>query len=276
MKRTKWIQRTAAAVFLSLMVTGCAGQETEGTQQAKKEVVVFAAASMTECLTELETRYEAQHSDIDLVFNFDSSGTLKTQIQQGATADLFISAGQLQMDQLDQAASPDVNTEGLDFVRSDTRVDLLQNTVVLIVPEGKSGVTSFEDVAGTEVSLIALGNSDVPVGQYAQQIFEHMGLWDQLTASGKISYGTNVKEVLSQVAAGSVDCGVVYKTDAAVQDGVTVAAVAPEDAYEPAVYPAAVLKSGSYPEEAAEFLSYLQGEEAAQVFASVGFDKPAE
>ncbi|MEG1776109.1 MAG: molybdate ABC transporter substrate-binding protein [Clostridia bacterium] len=245
------------------------------TALAQTEVVVFAAASMTESLTEIAQMYKGVAPDVQLTFNFDSSGTLKTQLCEGADADLFISAGQKQMDAIDIAADPAVNTEKLDMVLEGTRFDLVSNTVVLIVPKDSAkGIDTFEAVATDQVSLMALGNSDVPVGQYAQQVFTFMQLWDSLNAAGKITFASNVKEVLAQVEAGAVDCGVVYISDAVTNDGVRVAASAPDGSHKPVNYPAAVLQSAKQPEAAKAFLAYLQGEECTAVFERIGFGVP--
>ena len=169
------------------------------------EVIVFAAASMTETLTEVADMYMAANPNVTITMNFDSSGTLKTQIQEGADCDVFISAGQKQMNQLDIEASPDVNTEGLDFVDTPTRVNFLENKVVLVVPESNpKGLASFDDLAdglkeGT--LLFCMGNEDVPVGQYTQQILEYYELDEAALASaGTITYGSNVKEVTSHLS----------------------------------------------------------------------------
>lgn len=238
------------------------------------ELVVFAAASMTETLNQIAEQYKATAPNVTLTFNFDSSGTLKEQVQQGADCDLFISAAQKQMNQLDSTADIAVNTDGLDFVLQGTRVNLLSNKVVLVVPEGNpAGVTSFDDVATEKVKLVALGNSDVPVGQYSEEIFTSMGVWDGLNADQKITFGTNVKEVTAQVAEAAVDCGVVYATDAA-SAGLTVIAEAPADSHKPVVYPAAVLNITKHEAEAKSFLAYLGSDDCVAVFESVGFSIP--
>ena len=239
------------------------------------ELIVFTAASMAETLTELGNSYMADNPGVTLVFNFDSSGTLKTQIQEGAECDIFISAGQTQMDQLDIAADPEVNTEGLDFVLEDTRFDILENKVALAVPDGNPAeITSYDDLAAKleEGSiLMAMGNSDVPVGQYTQRILEYYGLNEEdLAAAGCITYGSNVKEVTSQVAEATVDCGIIYQTDA-FSDNLTVVDTATAEMCGQVVYPAAVLNVSQHPDEARAFLDYLTGDTADAVFENVGF-----
>ena len=239
------------------------------------ELVVFAAASMTETLTEIKAAYEQEHPDVTLVFNFDSSGTLKTQIEEGAACDVFISAGQKQMNQLDAAADASVNPNGLDFVDGATRIDLLENKVTLVVPEGNpKGVESFDQLAQLLASgdvLLAMGNSDVPVGQYTQKILTFYGLDEaELAKAGVLTYGTNVKEVTTQVSEASVDCGVIYGTDA-YSAGLTVVDSATAEMCGQVIYPAAVLKTSANPEQAKAFLDYLTGEQASAVFEGVGF-----
>ena len=260
---------------LALLI-GCAGAlAPKGLASSRQtEVVVFAAASMTETLTEIAGRYMTEHPDVTVICNFDSSGTLKTQIQEGAPCDLFISAAKKQMDQLDINASADVNTEGLDFVDRATRVNLLENKVTLAVPEGNPrGVEGFDQLAELLRNgdiLLAVGNSDVPVGQYTQKIFEFYGI-DEADISGKLTYGSNVKEVATQVCEHSVDCGVIYGTDA-FSAGLTVVDEATEAMCGGrVVYPAAVLKTAENPMAAWDFLAYLQTDACAEIFASVGF-----
>ncbi|HIY06532.1 MAG TPA: molybdate ABC transporter substrate-binding protein [Candidatus Evtepia faecigallinarum] len=268
----------AAALALSLTACGSGQDAATGddtAQEEKTELIVFAAASLTETLTELGETYMAEHPDVSLVFNFDSSGTLKTQIQEGADVDLFLSAGQKQMDQLDITADPSVNTEGLDFVLEGTRLDILENKVALAVPEGNpAGIQSYEDLAaGLEVGtiLLAMGNADVPVGQYTQKIFAYFGLDEQaLAQAGCITYGSNVKEVTTQVTEGAVDCGIIYQTDA-FSDHLTVVDTATAEMCGQVVYPAAVMKVSKNPQAAKDFLSYLTSEAGDEVFAEVGF-----
>ena len=251
----------------------------ESAPVEKTEIIVFAAASMTETLTQIKDLYEADHPEITITYNFDSSGTLKTQIQEGADCDLFISAGQKQMNQLDINASPDVNTDGLDFVLDGSRLNLLENKVVLAVPDGNpKGLESFDQLAEALKAgdvFMAMGNSDVPVGQYTQKILSYYELnEEELANAGLITYGTNVKEVTTQVSEASVDCGVVYCTDA-FSAGLTVADSATAEMCGQVIYPASVLKTSAHPAEAQAFLDYLLTEPAMSVFASVGFSPVA-
>ena len=239
------------------------------------ELIVFAAASMTETMNQIAEMYKTVAPNVTLTYNFDSSGTLKTQIQEGAECDLFISAGQKQMNQLDITADPEVNTDKLDFVLEGTRVNLLENRVTLCVPEGNpKDIKSFDDLADKlkEGSvLMAMGNSDVPVGQYTQKILAFYGLDEEkLAKDGVITYGTNVKEVTTQVTEASVDCGVVYCTDA-FSAGFTPVDYATKEMCGQVIYPAAVLNVSKNQEAAKEFLAYLQTDEAMKVFEAVGF-----
>ena len=239
------------------------------------ELIVFAAASLTETLNAIAQDYSAENPGVTFRFNFDSSGTLKTQIQEGADCDLFLSAGQKQMNQLDITASADVNTDGLDFVDPSTRVDLLENKVVLCVPEGSNkGIDSFDALAEhlkAQDILFCMGNSDVPVGQYTQKILAYYGLDEgALAAAGVITYGSNVKEVTTQISEGSVDAGVVYCTDS-YSAGLTPVDEATAEMCGQVIYPAAVLKAAPNAEAAREFLAYLQTDRAATVFEGVGF-----
>ena len=269
--------------LLSLLLVLCvAALPALSLAEAQTEIIVFAAASMTETLTEIKALYEAAHPGIVLTYNFDSSGTLKTQIQEGADCDLFISAGQKQMDQLDINADASVNTEGLDFVVADSRINLLENKVTLVVPEGNpKGIESFDQMAEALKAgelFMAMGNSDVPVGQYTQKILAYYGLnEEELANAGELTYGSNVKEVTTQVSEASVDCGVIYCTDA-FSAGLTVVDSATPEMCGQVIYPAAVLETAAHGEAAQEFLDYLQGEEAMAVFAKVGFSAvaPAE
>ena len=260
----------------SAAASSVASSAAASSQAAQSmELIVFAAASLTETLTAIGETYSAENPGVTFRFNFDSSGTLKTQIQEGADCDLFISAGQKQMDQLDIMALADVNKDRLDFVDSDTRVDLLENKVVLCVPEGSDkGIDSFDALAEhlkAQDILFCMGNSDVPVGQYTQKILAYYDLDEEaLAAAGVITYGSNVKEVTTQITEASVDAGVVYCTDA-YSAGLTPVDEATKEMCGQVIYPAAVLKAAPNAEAAKEFLAYLQTDRAATVFEGVGF-----
>ena len=265
--------KKALALVLALTMVLAAGMAAAET--AKTEVIVFAAASLTESLTEIKALYEAENPGIELVFNFDSSGTLKTQIQEGAACDLFISAAPKQMNQLDITKDVEKNPDRLDFVLEGSRADLLENKVALVVPEGNpKGIESFDALAAVlkdgEI-LMAMGNADVPVGQYTQKILAYYELnEEELAAAGKLTYGTNVKEVTTQVVQASVDCGVVYGTDA-FSAGLAVIDTATAEMCGQVIYPAAVMKNSAVPEIARVFLDYLRSEAATTVFEGIGF-----
>ena len=281
-------------VMLAALFAGCAGETaateapteapteaaavTEAPTEAPEEeveLIIFAAASMQETLTELGNIYMEEHPNVTLTFTFDSSGTLKTQIQEGADCDIFISAGQKQMNQLDITASAEVNTEGLDFVLEGTRFDILENKVALAVPEGNpAGINSYDDlIAGLSDGsvMLAMGNSDVPVGQYTQKILAYFELSEEdLAAAGSVTYGSNVKEVTTQVSKATVDCGIIYQTDA-YSAGLTVVDTATAEMCGQVIYPAAVLNVTKNAEAAKAFLEFLTTDTADAVFEAVGF-----
>lgn len=283
-KALAWLLTAAMAFSLaacSSNTADTAGESAQGGSETAEpvELTVFAAASLTETLNQIAEDYKTVAPDVTLTFNFDSSGTLKTQIQEGAVCDLFLSAGQKQMDQLDASADASVNTEGLDFVLEGSRIDLLENKVTLAVPEGNpKGIDSFDALAEHLEAgdiLLAMGNSDVPVGQYTQKILAYYGLDEAALANaGCITYGTNVKEVTTQVSEGSVDAGIIYCTDA-FSAGLTIVDEATPEMCGQVIYPAAVLNTSAHQTEAQAFLDYLSTDDAMAVFESVGFSKVA-
>ena len=233
---------------------------------------MFAAASLTEALQQIGRQFERKHTGVTVKFNFDSSGTLCTQIAEGAKADVFFSAAEKQMDQLDGGLD---GQEGTGMVDHATRVDLLQNKVVLCVPDGNpKHVQSFDGLAKALAAhqvLMAMGNADVPVGQYTQRILAHFGLDEAaLAQAGCISYGSNVKEVAAQVREASVDCGVVYATDAKAESLSQVDA-ATEAMCGSVTYPVAALKAAPEPKLAFAFLDFLHTKAASARFADSGF-----
>ena len=246
--------------------------ETTAPQAEPVEVVVFAAASLEATLTEIADLYKEVAPEVTLTFNFDSSGTLRTQIKEGAVCDLFISAGQSQMNDLEAGQ----NDTGADFVYADTRIDFVENKVVLAVPDDNpAGIETFSDLATDKLSLLCIGNDDVPVGSYSLEILDTLGIdIAQLESDGKVTYASNVTEVANQVKEGAADCGIIYATDAYTYE-LTVVDQATSDMCSQVIYPAAVMKSGSG--EAAEaaaqaFLDYLHTDEnAIAVLEGVGF-----
>ena len=249
--------------------------DTQGDANAESvDLVVFAAASMTETLTQIAEMYKEVAPNVNITYNFDSSGKLLTQISEGADCDLFISAAPKQMNAMDGSLidDKDKNPDGLDLIVTDSRIDLLENKVTLAVPEGNpKGIESFDQLAELLKSgdvMLAIGNSDVPVGQYTQKIFAYYGI-DEAALTECLTYGNNFKEVTTQVSEAGADCGIIYGTDA-YSAGLTVVDSATAEMCGQVIYPAAVLK-GEKEEAAQAFLDYLQTADAMEVFESVGF-----
>lgn len=280
--KTIFTKMTVCSLMLTaLFGCGQASQTADGAQDTQSaqttELTVFAAASMTETLNQIAEDYKTVDPNVSLTFNFASSGDLLSQIREGADCDVFISAAPKQMNALDGSLKDDAdkNPDGLDELLDGTRIDLLENKVVLAVPEGNpKGIESFDKLAdqlGAGEVFLAIGNSDVPVGQYARKIFAHYGIDEQsLADAGVLTYGSNVKEVTTQVSEGAVDCGIIYATDA-YSAGLESVDEATADMCGQVIYPAAVLRNSAHPDEAKAFLDYLTGEDAGKVFESVGF-----
>lgn len=278
MNKTKISRRSflaaAGAAGASIALTACSGSASGTASSAagsaaasseaageSVELIVFAAASLTETLNAIAETYSADHPGVTFRFNFDSSGTLKTQIEEGADCDLFLSAAQKQMNALQDE----------DLINTGTRVDLLENKVVLAVPEGNpADIQSFEDIGTDPCKRIALGNEDVPVGSYSVEILTNLGILNELESGNKITYGSNVKEVTTQVKEAAADCGIVYATDA-FSAGLETVDQATAEECSPVIYPAALTASTEHADEAQAFLDYLTTDDAAAIFASVGF-----
>ena len=291
----KQLYAVAAAILAAGMLAGCSGgaketeeqtsvqaeKETEtakipaaaeaeteaASEKEETELLVAAAASLKNAYEEeLIPMFEAQYPGVIVTGVYDSSGKLQTQIEEGLEADVFMSAATKQMDAL--------NEKGL--IAEDTIADLLENKIVLIVPTGnEAGLEALEDIE--KASSISLGDpASVPAGQYAEEALTSLGIWDRI--QDKVSFGTNVTEVLNQVAASSADAGIVYATDAAsMAEQVDVIAEAPEGSLKKKViYPVAVLKGSAHSEEAADFVEFLKTEEAMKVFEAYGFSKGNE
>ena len=266
--KKKILSLALLAVLLVGIFAGCAAKpattpapQVTSIPAAPVELNVFAAASLTESLTAIAEKYKQIAPNVKLTFNFAASGTLQTQIEQGATADLFISAAKKQMDTL----------ESKSLIVSESKINLLVNKVVLIVPASSTkGIASFNDCLTDKVKMIAIGDpTSVPAGQYAKEVFTYLKGWDAISA--KANLGTDVKQVLSWVASGDADCGIVYGTDAGTNNKVKVVAEAPAGSHSPIVYPAAILKSSAKTDAAKAFLKYLQSEDSGKIFTDFGF-----
>lgn len=236
-------------ILAAMLFAGC-GSETKNAVDTgvAEELTILAAASLTDVCNEIKTEYEAAHPNVTLHFSYGASGALQTQIEEGAPADLFFSAATKQMTAL--------NDEGL--MDPDSIVKLLENKVVLIVPEDSDkDITSFEDVATDKVGMIGLGEpGSVPVGQYSEEIFSSLGILD--TVKTKANYGSDVRTVLSWVETGAVDCGVVYATDAYVGENIQIVCEAPAGSCKQVIYPVGIVKASEHADAAAEFLAYCR------------------
>lgn len=287
MKNLKKASGIFSVLGLSLILFSGCGDESavEGSQEKsqKTRITFFAAASMTETLSSVAEKYQKEHPDVDIVFSFDSSGTLKTQIVEGAYCDIFMSASTKQMNELDKNSGK--AAPGADYVLSDTRVNLLENKVVLAVPDGNpKNIGSFAELVNSLNDgrvLLAIGNSDVPVGQYTQKLFAYYGLnMDDLYRSKTLTVGNNVKEITTQVKEGVADAGIIYSTDA-YSAGLTFVDTANTEMVGKVVYPVAVLKQSKHQKEARDIVNYLKNDESRRIFESVGFtvlnlDSPGE
>ena len=263
--------------ILSIMITGCSNENAKNASNnnsEKTEIIVFAAASMTETLNQIKPMYESKNPNVKITYNFDSSGTLLKQILAGADCDVFVSAAQKQMNQLDKSKNEKDNPDKNDYILDGTRLNLLENKVALSVPDGNpKEINSFNDLKTDKLTLLAIGNSDVTVGSYTLEILNYIGKpAEEFEKEGKLTYGSNVKEVTSQIKQGTVDAGIIYATDAK-SASLQVVDLATKDMCKQVIYPAAVLKNTKSELEAKKYLDYLKSDEAMKIFESVGFTK---
>jgi len=260
-------RRLVVASLLFSFVLGTAGSfALDAASQQSSAIIVSAAISLKDALDELGPIFQVQQhrknggSGTAVTYNYGGSGTLARQIEQGAPVDVFFSAAERQMDEL--------AAQGL--IAADTRRDLVGNALVLIAPAQPTALHSFQDLTGSAVKTIALGEtSTVPAGMYARQTLEHLGLFAALER--KIVYAKDVRAVLTYVETGNADAGMVYQTDANTSTKVRVIAVAPADSHDPILYPAAVLRDSKDKAAARAFLEFLQGPDARAVFQKYGF-----
>jgi molybdate transport system substrate-binding protein len=223
-------------------------------------LTVSVAASLQDAMQGIEPLYEQQSPDINIIYNFGSSGSLQYQIEQGAPVDVFISAAPKQMNALAEK----------ELLLENTRQNLLNNQVVLITPKSQFNITKFQDLTRTNVQKIALGHpKSVPAGQYAKEVLKSSNLYNQLTS--KFVFAKDVRQVLFYVETGNADAGFVYATDAKISDQVKVVATASENSHYPIVYPVAVIKNSQHPEAAKAFIQFLVSESAQELFRKYGF-----
>jgi molybdate transport system substrate-binding protein len=226
-------------------------------------LTVSVAASLQNAIAALAPLYQSAHPGVKLAFNYGGSGTLEQQIENGAPADVFISAAPGPMDKLAAAG----------LIDPATRRDLLRNAIVLIAPKDSAQPASFQDLAAPGIKLIALGDpASVPAGEYGRQVLEHLGLLDAVRP--KLVLAKDVRQVLSYVETGNADTGIVYATDARTSQRVRVAEVAPDASHQPVIYPAAAVKASVHAAEARGFLEFLAGAQAGRIFAAQGFSVP--
>lgn len=271
-RKKKMKKKILAAITAGVLTTGlmtgtvfAADTEVQGDKELKGEVYAFIAASLSNSMEEIQKDFNELYPNVTIYYSADSSGTLQTQIEEGARCDLFFSAADKQMDALTEEK----------LTKEDTVVDLLENKVVLIKPKnGKTKVTGFENV--TDAENMALAGEDVPVGQYSREIFTNLGIMDKVNEM-EINECKNVTDVLAAVSEGSNEIGVVYATDAAsVADKVEILAEAPADSLQtPVLYPVGLIEDKEASEDdtkAAEaFLDYVESDAAIKVFEDYGF-----
>ena len=259
MKKIIFITLLISYLFISCGYSNTT-DNTSKTNTENKDILVLAAASLTDVLTELANNYKTE-TGTTVTFSFASSGALQTQIEAGSPADIFFSAAQKQMDALQEK----------DLIDTDTRKDLLENKVVLISPTNSNlNIKSFTDMTNANVTKIGLGEpKSVPVGQYSEEILSNLSILD--TVKQKAVYGSDVRNVLSWVRTGEVDCGIVYATDAQIANDINIIAEAPEGTHKKVIYPIAIVKSSANKEEAKKFIDYISNDKAAEAFKNYGF-----
>jgi len=253
---------TVVTVSLAVGLSSTAGVGNVEAASKKTEIIVSAAASLQDSLDKIAVLYEKQHPDIDLVFNYGASGTLQKQIEQGAPADLFFSAGDKQMDALVDGG-----------LITDHKM-LLKNQLVVVVPsDSKVKMTTITELTGAAFKKVAVGQPEsVPAGQYAQQSLTAKKVWD--TLQSKLVFAKDVRQVLSYVETGNVDAGFVYKTDALTSKKVKIALTVGAHVHKAINYPAGIVKDSDHQNEAKAFYSYLQTKEVLDIFKSYGFLLP--
>jgi molybdate transport system substrate-binding protein len=263
-KRRKLLVLIATALATLLLVMGLPILTSSPVSaQSNNNLLISAAASLKEALEEIKPLYQQSKPNVNINYNFGSSGALQQQIEQGAPADIFISAAKKQVDALEQ--------KGL--LVPGTRNIIAKNRLVLVVPKNVVGITSFYSLKDAKVKKVAIGEPrSVPAGQYAQQVLEKLKIWSEIKS--KLVFANNVRQVLASVESGNADAGLVYITDAKISDKVKVVVTADEKYHSPIIYPLAVVKRSKNVDAAKEFSQFLSSNQAKTVFKKYGFILP--
>ncbi len=259
-QKSRWL---AAGIVFLVAAAGLAAFAQQSPPAKQAPITVSAAISLKDVLDQLGREYERDNPGAKVAFNYAGSGTLQHQIEQGAPVDIFFSAAQKQMDGL--------QSDGL--ILADTRKNIVANDLVLIAPSATDNIHTFQDLAKSVVKTVALGEpATVPAGMYAQQTLEHLGLWTEVQK--KAVYAKDVRQVVTFVASGNADAGLVYRTDAQTSPKIRTIFTAPPNSHDPIVYPAAVLKNSKEPDAAKAFLAFLETPHALEIFKTYGFNDP--
>lgn len=262
MKKRQFFAFIGTLVATFLLTAGLRLFAPNAVVAQSSTILVSAAASLKDALEEVKPLYKQTKPNVNVTYNFGASGALQQQLENGAPADIFISAAKKQMDAL----------QSKNLILTNTRSNLLTNKLVLIVPKNSSGITSFRQLTDSKVKKIAVGEPrSVPVGQYAEEVFKNLGISQQIKS--KLVLGNNVRQVLSFVESGNADAGIVYATDAKISSKVKQVATAPANSHSPIIYPVAVLKSSKNAAAARDYVQFLSSNRAGSVFQKYGFGR---
>ncbi len=265
MKKQLWLLVFSLLFILSVIGCSAGGTQQPVTKVEPTEIMVSAAASLKDALTDLQKAYAVKIPEVKLILVFGASGTLQKQIEQGAPADLFISAGKMQMDALEQK----------NLIVKESKLDLVGNELVLITGKDNSKVMAFQDLTKASTDQISIGTPEsVPAGKYAKESLTSLKLWDALQP--KLVLAKDVTQVLNYVETGNVEAGLVYQSDAQGSTKVKVVSVVPASSHKPIAYPAAVISSTKNKQASEDFLKYLQTADAQKIFVRYGFKPMSE
>lgn len=262
--KLKSIALLSILLIATMLFAGCGGSGKETPPAAQSTLIelnISAAVSLKDALSEIQKNYQAKNPHSKLLFNLGASGSLQKQIEQGAPADIFISAAPRQMNELQEKK----------LIKPATRKNFVENKLVVVVPkDSKLSLTKYEDLTQAGVNKIALGETVVvPAGQYAKEVLQKLAIWDKI--QDKVVYAKDVRTVLAYTETGNVEAGIVYKTDAASSNKVKIVATAPEGSHQPIVYPIAVVASTKQAKAAEDFVNYLFTPESKAILEKHGF-----